>query len=297
MNSNRISEKMVPDTVRQAIQQALDADIRSAQRISGGSINEAARLTLSEGNDCFLKWNRTADPDMFAKEKEGLALLSAADTELKIPAVLATGQSEDGTGFFVQKFVEEGRAAGYSAEHFGQALAQLHRHHDEQFGLDHDNYIGRLPQSNRRHDRWIDFFIEERMEPQLRMATDAGKLNSGTVARFEAMYQQLPDIFPEEPPSLIHGDLWGGNYFYDANGRATIYDPAVYYGHREIELAFTYLFGGFSGDFYRAYEQAYPLEPDFGQRKDLYNLYPLLVHTNLFGGSYARQVESIIRRF
>ena len=111
------------------------------------------------------------------------------------------------------------------------------------------------------------------------------------------MYKQLPDIFPDEPPSLLHGDLWGGNYFYDTEGKATIYDPAVYYGHREIELAFTHLFGGFSGSFYRSYENAYPLEENFSGRKDIYNLYPLLVHTNLFGGSYGRQVESIAGRF
>lgn len=135
------------------------------------------------------------------------------------------------------------------------------------------------------------------MKPQLKMATDAGKLGSSTVTRFESMYKQLPDIFPDEPPSLLHGDLWGGNYFFDESGVATIYDPAVYYGHREIELAFTHLFGGFPGSFYSAYEEAYPLKSSFSKRKPLYNLYPLLVHTNLFGGSYARQVEGIVRQF
>ena len=135
------------------------------------------------------------------------------------------------------------------------------------------------------------------MEPQLQMATDSGKLGAGTVTSFNAMYKELPDIFPDEPPSLLHGDLWGGNYFFDQDGKATIYDPAVYYGHREIELAFTHLFGGFPSNFYSAYEETYPLSFGFSKRKDIYNLYPLLVHTNLFGGSYARQVESIVRQF
>lgn len=288
---------MIPDPIRQQVQQQLDARIEDIHSVSGGSINRAAKLRLSDGRDCFLKWNTTADPDMFVKEEKGLNLLASADTDLRIPEVFGTGTTPDGTGFFIQEFVHEGKSQSGSPEQFGRALAALHQHREKQFGLDHDNYIGRLPQSNRRHDHWIDFFVEERIEPQLQMAADAGKLGSGAVTRFTSLYQQLPDIFPDEPPGLLHGDLWGGNYFYDRKGRATIYDPAVYYGHREIELAFTHLFGGFSNAFYASYEETYPLEPGFPGRKDIYNLYPLLVHTNLFGGSYARRVEAIVKRF
>lgn len=288
---------MISEQLRSHIQQSLNQHIESIHRVSGGSINQAAKITLSDGQTCFLKWNRTADPEMFVKEKKGLALLHSADTALRVPEVLATGKTENGTGFLVQEFIQEGQSKTDSAENFGRALAQLHQHHNERFGLDHDNYIGRLPQSNHWHDNWINFFVEERMKPQLQMATDAGKLNIKIVAHFDSMYKKLPDIFPDEPSSLLHGDLWGGNYFYDDSGKAAIYDPAVYYGHREIELAFTHLFGGFSGSFYDTYEQAYSLENGFEQRKSIYNLYPLLVHTNLFGGSYARQVEGIVKRF
>lgn len=288
---------MIPDPVRRQLQQSVGQDINSSQSVSGGSINRAAKVTLADGQTCFLKWNTTADPNMFVVEEKGLELLSSADTSLRVPQVFATGETKSGTGFLLQEYITEGRSKPDSAETFGQALASLHKHHKEQYGLDHDNYIGKLPQSNSWHDNWIDFFVEERMQPQLKMATNAGKLGSSTVAHFETMYKQLPDIFPDEPPSLLHGDLWGGNYFFDEDGHATIYDPAVYYGHREIELAFTHLFGGFPGTFYNAYEESYPLENDFSQRKDVYNLYPLLVHTNLFGGSYARQVEGIVRRF
>jgi fructosamine-3-kinase len=165
------------------------------------------------------------------------------------------------------------------------------------YGLNHNNFIGKLPQSNCQHKNWVDFFIEERIQPQLKMATNAGKLGMATIKRFEAMYKQLPQLFPDEPPSLLHGDLWGGNYFFDQSGEATIYDPAVYYGNREIELAFTHLFGGFPSAFYRAYEETYPLQSGFSERKDVYNLYPLLVHTNLFGGSYARRVQRIVNQF
>lgn len=288
---------MISDAIRRHVQQKLNARIEDIHSVSGGSINRAAKIRLSDGTNCFLKWNAGADPDMFVKEEMGLNLLATADTDLCIPEVFGTGKTAEGTGFFIQEFVPEGKAQASSSENFGRSLATLHQHREQQYGLDHDNYIGRLPQSNRRHDDWIDFFIEERMEPQLRLATDAQKFELSIVAQFESMYQQLPDIFSDEPPALLHGDLWGGNYFFDPEGRATVYDPAVYYGHREIELAFTHLFGGFSNTFYKAYEETYPLEPGFRGRKDLYNLYPLLVHTNLFGGSYARQVKGIVRRF
>lgn len=288
---------MIPDHLQSHIRQTLDQSIESAQQVSGGSINQAAKIMLSGGRECFLKWNHSADPVMFKKEEKGLNLLASAETALHVPKIFATGKTNDGIGFLVEEFFTEGRANSDSATNFGQALAHLHQHHEEQFGLDHNNYIGRLSQSNSWHKSWVSFFVEERMKPQLRIATDAGKLADNTVTHFESMYKQLPDIFPKEPPSLLHGDLWSGNYIYDEAGNATIYDPAVYYGHREIELAFTRLFGGFSRGFYSAYEDVYPLEPKFNNRKDVYNLYPLLVHTNMFGGHYARQVKSIVSRF
>jgi fructosamine-3-kinase len=288
---------MVPDSVERQIQKSIGHTIESSQSVSGGSINRAAKVVLSDGRTCFLKWNASADPNMFVVEEKGLKLLASADASLRVPGVYAIGQTKSGTGFLLEEFVAEGRSQPTSAKQFGQALAALHNHHEERFGLDHDNYIGKLPQSNSWHDQWVDFFVEERIQPQLKMATDSSKLGSSTVKHFESMYKKLSDIFPDEPPSLLHGDLWGGNYFFDEHGQATIYDPAVYYGNREIELAFTHLFGGFPSAFYDAYKESYPLESKFAQRKDLYNLYPLLVHTNLFGGSYARQVQGIVKRF
>lgn len=288
---------MIPDAIRQQLRQKLGTQIDDIHSVSGGSINRAAKLTLSDGTSCFLKWNTSADPDMFVKENRGLKLLAAADTKLHIPSILALGKTTNDTGYLVLEYISEGQSTKHSAEDFGRQLAALHKYQAELYGLDHDNYIGKLPQSNQQHKEWVDFFIQERMKPQLRIAADTHKLGSETIAHFKSMYKQLPDIFPDEPASLLHGDLWGSNYFYDGRGRATIFDPAVYYGHREIELAFTHLFGGFSRNFYRAYEEAYPLQPNFSHRKDIYNLYPLLVHTNLFGGSYARQVQTIVSRF
>ena len=288
---------MIPPSLKKALQESLNSDIKSITGISGGSINRAARLELASGKLCFVKWNETADPDMFVKEQKGLEALTAAGTMLCIPEVYTTGRTTEDTGFLVQEFIDEGRPKKDSARNFGRELARLHQNNAKQFGFVHDNYIGRLPQSNQAHANWTDFFIEERLAPQLQMAVDAGKLGSQTNHHFEQLYEQLPDLLPKEPPALLHGDLWGGNYFYDGSGQATVYDPAVYYGHREIELAFTHLFGGFEANFYHSYENITPLEPGFSDRKDIYNLYPLLVHTNLFGGSYARQVRSIVKRF
>jgi fructosamine-3-kinase len=288
---------MLPDSLRSEIEVQLGHKVKSLSPVSGGSINEAAKLEIEELGSCFLKWNRLADPDMFVKEVTGLELLKKADTGLRIPKVMLQGTHEGQIGYLLLEFIEDGRPGNSSAKKFGRQLAALHDNRNNQFGLDEDNYIGRLPQSNNKHSDWVTFFIEERMEPQLNMALEAGKFQSSISAAFNAMYRELPDIFPDARPSLLHGDLWGGNYFYDREGTAVIYDPAVYYGHREIELAFTHLFGGFSSSFYRAYDSTLSIEPGFEDRKDIYNLYPLLVHTNLFGGSYARQVEGIVKKF
>ncbi|NGP75311.1 fructosamine kinase family protein [Balneolaceae bacterium YR4-1] len=288
---------MLPDSLQREIADKLDASIESATRVSGGSINEAAKLDIEKIGPAFLKWNRTADPDMFEKEVTGLKLLRDAETGLRVPDVILQGTVDGNTGYLLLEFIEDGRPGIQSAQEFGEQLAALHDHHGDSYGLDEDNYIGRLPQSNNRHNDWTNFFIDERMEPQLRMALESGKFRSSITGAFNNMYRELDEIFPEERPSLLHGDLWGGNYFYDTDGGPVIYDPAVYYGHREIELAFTHLFGGFSSAFYEAYDNVLPIEPGFGQRKEIYNLYPLLVHTNLFGGSYARQVEGIVKQF
>ena len=144
---------MIPEELKSAIRTSIKSDIASARSVSGGSINRAAKLTLSDGKECFLKWNTTADPRMFAVEEKGLALLKSAETGLRVPEVIATGEAENGTGFLLQEFIQEGRSKSDSAQNFGKSLARLHKTHSEKFGLDHDNYIGRLPQSNGRHTK------------------------------------------------------------------------------------------------------------------------------------------------
>ncbi len=182
---------------------------------------------------------------------------------------------------------------------FGSGLARMHKQKpvDGRYGLDHDNYIGSLHQSNRPRDTWADFFVTERLEVQLRMARDKGKAGRELTRQFEAFYRHLSDFFPEEPPSLLHGDLWSGNYMTGSGGEAVIIDPAVYYGHRYMDLGMSRLFGGFNQSFYRSYMDTYPMESNWEQSMDIANLYPLMVHVNLFGGGYIGSVKSILRRF
>lgn len=287
---------MIPNTVKNELEQTADIAIKNTHSVGGGSINQAAKIQTEDGKTYFLKWNSTTPADMFPKEKRGLELLASAETGLRIPSVIALNSSGD-TDFLLIEFIKEEKAQASSGQKFGRQLAALHQTTADKYGLDHDNYIGRLPQSNTKNGSWVDFFITERLQPRLKQAVDQGRLGRNDSEHFKSLYKKLPELLPEEPPSLLHGDLWGGNYFYDEDGNAAIFDPAVYYGNREIEMAFTHLFGGFSSDFYEAYNEALPLEPNFNQRKAIYNLYPLLVHTNMFGGHYGRQVSSIVNQF
>jgi len=288
---------MIPESLRKQFEKLLGQPLKKTQSVSGGSINRAAKITAENGDTFFLKWNDSAASDMFPKEEKGLSLLQSVKSGLQIPKVIGSGSTSEGTDFLVMEYIQKGSAHAHSAIEFGQRLAQLHKNTADQYGLDHDNYIGKLPQSNSRHDSWIDFFVGERLEPQLKMAIADGKLAKSINQNFERLYKKLPEMLTDESPALLHGDLWGGNYFYDSTGKPVIYDPAVYYGNREIEIAFTHLFGGFSSVFYQAYQEILPIAPGFDVRKNMYNLYPLLVHTNLFGGSYARRVKSTIQQF
>lgn len=244
----------------------------------------------------FLKMNTGADAGrMFATEAKGLQLL-AKNGGLCVPKVIGLGQN-GGHAFLLLEYLETGyRPPGFWKK-FGAALAALHRATAPEFGLDHDNFIGSLTQSNTFHDTWTVFFINERLRPQVELALDAHQLTSADAQNFERLYKKLPDICPAEPPALIHGDLWSGNFMCNADGDPVLVDPAVSYAHREMDLAMSRLFGGFDRQFYRSYEEAWPLSPGFEQRLPVYQLYYLLVHVNLFGGGYAGSVRSILQQF
>nr|WP_162276804.1 fructosamine kinase family protein [Mucilaginibacter pedocola] len=157
--------------------------------------------------------------------------------------------------------------------------------------------IGSLHQSNRQHKSWADFYAEERLQPLVKMAVDSRELGKSDIQQFDKLYAKLPELFDLEPPALIHGDLWSGNFLIDIKGIPFLIDPAVYLGHREMDLALTTLFGGFGATFYEAYQQHYPLSPGFQQRIKLWCLYPLLVHVNLFGGGYSNQLRSHLNAY
>lgn len=282
--------------LNQVIQQLFGAEVdhnRSIRSIGGGCIHQAGCFSF-EGVDYFIKWNRHA-AKMFETEARGLSLLENAN-EITVPTVIGQG-SADLMDFLCLEYFEKGTPAPDFWKNFGHSLADLHRSTDDRFGLDHDNFIGSLPQSNRWHEEWVDFFINQRLIPQVSSAHSKGLLSTVQLDKFEKLYKKLPTLIPEEKPSLLHGDLWSGNFMIGPDGQAVIFDPAVYYGHREAELAFTKMFGGFDHAFYSAYQEAFPLQSDHEQRVELFNLYPLLVHVNLFGSSYLSGVDSVLSRF
>lgn len=262
---------------------------------SGGCINNALKLNTTDGV-FFIKWQSGIPEDMFQKESEGLGLLKATKT-LKIPEVIAHGKL-DGKHYLLMEYIESASPQSNYWKKFGVALAEMHKNNsNSNYGLEHDNYIGKLPQPNNSAENWIDFFINHRLEFQLKLAVQNGLVDSSFVNRYRAFYELLPGLLPVDQPALLHGDMWSGNVMVGADGQVCLIDPAVYFGHREIELAFTQMFGGFGYDFYTSYREAYPLEPGFEQRTDIYNIYPHMVHVNLFGTSYLGGVESVLRRY
>lgn len=270
-------------------------DITSYSYVGGGSINETFRVVTSNG-DFFVKKNSASSyPGMFEKEQSGLALLSKAKV-IATPEIIGNGKGQFDS-FLILRSIDPAPMNSDFWHIFGKQLSDLHKISFEKFGLDHNNYIGSLNQSNHFHNSWSDFFREERLEPQLKLARDNGLIGRDITGQFQRFYNKIDSIFPKESPSLIHGDLWSGNFMVNENGLPVLIDPAVYYGHREMDLGMSKLFGGFNPEFYTSYNDHYPLERGWQERLNYCNLYPLLVHVNLFGGSYIQSVASIIGRF
>lgn len=269
--------------------------IKSTASQSGGCINNAMKLHTTEGN-YFIKWQTDIPEDMFHKEAEGLKLLAKAGS-IKIPKVYAYGKLE-GKYYLLLEYIESSSPNKNYWESLGVSLAEQHLSNtSSSYGLDHNNYIGKLPQPNEVHGDWIHFFIHNRLEYQLTLAIKNHMVSNDFVRRYRQFYNRLPDLLPVDKPALIHGDMWSGNVMVGNDGMACLIDPAVYYGHREIELAFTQMFGGFNPNFYKSYQERYPLDPGFDERVEIYNIYPHMVHVNLFGQSYLSGVEQVLRRY
>ncbi|TVR42404.1 MAG: hypothetical protein EA394_03555 [Bacteroidia bacterium] len=294
---------MLPIEVQESLKKLVkkfrgtDVEITGSSPVGGGCINDA-HLVETDAGVFFVKYNDTNRyPGMFAAEAAGLEMLAKAGS-VRVPRVTGFRDGETYSTLVLEYIRSASKKQGFW-EAFGKDLARLHLHkpEDGRFGLDHDNYIGSLPQENTKHTDWISFFIIRRLEYQFKLARDNGRVGKEYTNLFESLYRYLPDFFPEEEPSLLHGDLWNGNFMTGENGEPVIIDPAVYYGHRYMDLGMSKLFGGFGQSFYDRYGDVYPLDKSWEKSMDIANLYPLMVHVNLFGGGYAGSVKTILQRF
>jgi fructosamine-3-kinase len=283
----------IPGAVASAIGDAAQRPflLQRATPVGGGDINQACRLEGTDGSRYFLKLNAARHHALFIAEAAGLQAIAATQT-LRVPQVISHGASE-GMSFLVLEHLQLGGRG--DARRLGAQLAALHRHSADRFGFPQDNFIGSTPQPNDWIDDWPNFWRERRLGFQLQLAAQNGY--GGELQRLGAqLIAALPDLFADysPQPSLLHGDLWGGNHGFLADGTPTVFDPAAYYGDRECDLAMTELFGAYPADFHAGYQAAWPLDAGYAKRRDLYNLYHILNHANLFGGGYARQAESMI---
>ena len=261
--------------------------------VHGGDINLAFSLTY-RGSRYFLKVNDASRfPNMFVAEQGGLRALSNAS--FRTPGVLKCGIAGD-SQYLLMEWIDTGRRTPEFWKIFGRALAALHAKEQISFGWHEHNYVGSLAQRNDACDRWPEFFCQYRLLPLITMLRDSGAYTAADVMLAEKFACTIGDVFPEEKPSLLHGDLWSGNFMVDRNDQPLLIDPAVYCGHREIDIGMTKLFGGFDEIFYNEYCNVFPLQKGWEDRLQVSQLYPLLVHAVLFGGAYIRQTLRIFRR-
>lgn len=277
-----------------ALSEMLGEEVATARQLEGGDINEAYAVSLRDGRSIFVKTHPRPPAGMFAAEARGLCWLREVDA-IRVPEVI--GHSDSEPAFLALELIATApRVRGFD-EQLGRQLAALHAFGADGFGLDHDNFIGRLPQRNARHADWASFYWCERLEPQIERACAHGLLDAETRSLCRSLETLLPErVGPPEPAARLHGDLWGGNLHVDSNGAPCLIDPAVYGGHREMDLAMMRLFGGFGPRTFAAYEEATPLAEGAAERVALYQLYPLLVHVNLFGPGYVSAVREALRR-
>lgn len=278
--------------LRQSIGNSIQ--ILSCDLVGGGCINQCYHL-VTDDRAYFVKCNERSYLDMFEKEHEALVAL-AAHANLLIPKPINSGKVGNDS-YLVMEFIESSSQSTYYWERLGEGLAGMHRQTKNLFGWETDNYIGRLPQSNKWHQSWTKYFVQERLRPQIKLARDSRILPPDVQIDLEKLCGRMDQYIVPGLPAFLHGDLWSGNLMTGPLGEPCLVDPSVYYGHREIELAFTRLFGGFDERFYQTYNQCYPLEAGFQQRFDIYNIYPLMVHLNLFGRSYLSEIKQILRKY
>lgn len=304
------------EQVERALQHRMGTSVRlmRAVPVGGGSINRAWRLETTAGA-FFLKSRDDAPPNFFGCEADGLDRLRQAGAD--VPPVVAVQDVlepkaasaakngtlpdvQEGVPFLLLEWIEPGRWTSSRMRALGRQLAAVHRVEASTYGLASDNFIGLLPQPNRPADDWVTFYRERRLGPQYETGVQRGRIATGSyrAKSMDRLLARLERWLPKHPPaSVLHGDLWSGNVLAGADGRNVFLDPAVYAGHREVDVAFSEYFGGFSREFYEGYAEVYPLESEYDERKPLYQLYYILVHLNLFGEAYGPAVDAVLRRY
>ncbi|AFD07110.1 fructosamine kinase family protein [Solitalea canadensis] len=283
-------------TLQQALSQVLNADviIDDFHLVEGGSISSAAKVVTNSGT-FFIKWNDASFHKLFEAEEIGLNVLRTA-CPILVPKLIGSGVI-DYTAFLILEWIEPHAPEETFWEDFAKQLAIIHSNTTTLHGLAYTNFIGSLPQYNHHYTNWVDFFVANRLQVLVEAAFNKGYLTNSHLKKFYGFYSKLYTLIPEEKPSLLHGDLWNGNMMCGSDGKARIFDPAIYYGNREMDLAMSALFGGFNSKFYKAYDEYYPLEKGYESRFPIHNLYPLLVHLNLFGMSYLTDIEAILKEY
>lgn len=282
---------MIPSAVANWLNENGFGEVTFTKGVGGGCINNGTQIKTSSGAQFFLKTNNYTPPDMFYKEAEGLAALKVEDGPA-VPKPYFWGKQ-----FLLLEDLAPAPHKPNYWEEFGSKLALLHNHTHTKFGFEHDNYIGSTPQPNRFEVDGCTFFEEQRLMFQSDLAERQGLLDKEDAAGVKRIAVRLPELVPQQPASLLHGDLWSGNALSDSNGNPALIDPAVYYGWAEADLAMTALFGAFPHSFYEAYTETRPLESGYKDRYPIYNLYHLLNHLNLFGTGYLGQVRQIVKMF
>lgn len=283
------------EKIKARIEEKLGIKIKSFNSLSGGCISDAFKVTTVDGLNYFLKYNPSISNDMFVKEVNGLKELTKANA-IRIPDVLSFDED-----YILLKYIPTGNKCKNFFEEFGRNFAEMHKFTSESFGFYEDNYIGSNQQKNIPNEEektsWANFFFNKRILYQFQLAETLGNSTPELRKGISNLENKIEEIVGDskEKPSLLHGDLWAGNYMVDENGNAVLIDPAVYYGHREADLGMTKHFGGFSSEFYRAYNERFPLEDGYDYRENVFKLYHVLNHLNLFGGGYYSQALSLIK--
>ena len=281
---------MLTQLLARDLQAALGAEVVRATPVGGGDSSDAHAVALRDGRTVFVKSRTQAPADLFAAEAHGLAWLKEA-SPLRLPRVLGVGAT-----FLALEWLQPAPRASNFEVTLGRGLAAMHRFGATALGLSRSNYIGPLPQNNAPCTSWASFYRDRRLRPQLDMAQGAGLLDRSLRKGFDMLLVRLDELVGDpEPPARLHGDLWGGNLHVDDRGQPSLIDPAAYAGHREMDLAMMRLFGGFGARIFAAYDEAYPLAPSADERVPLYQLYPLLVHVNVFGRRYLPALQRALQ--